>query len=138
MLALATSELSSPLNRSLKAWQEFFSAGSHVFGIGYGQFNEWQTGFKTECQAAKQTATHRTRRSSHGTADLDSRCDLYRGDQSNITFLGTFLEDSGGRFDIIIDDGSHVPDHQRITFETLWPSVVPGPELKQRKWSLFT
>ena len=110
----------------MKAWQEFFSAGSHVFGIGYGQFNDWQTGFKTKCHAAKQTATNRTRRSSHGTVDLDSRCDLYRGDQSNITFLRTFLEDSGGRFDIIIDDGSHVPDHQRLTFETLWPSVVPG------------
>ena len=87
----------------MKAWQEFFSAGSHVFGIGYGQLNEWQTGFKTECHAAKQTATNRTRRSSNGTADLDSRCDLYRGDQSNITFLRTFLEDSGGRFDIIIE-----------------------------------
>ena len=109
-------EIGVERGRSLKAWQEFFSAGSHVFGIGYGN---WQTDFKTKCHAAKQTATN------HGTVALD-QCDLYRGDQSNITFLRTFLEDSGGRFDIIIDDGSHVPDHQRITFETLWPSVVPG------------
>ena len=51
----------------------------------------------------------------------------YASTPKPITFLRTFLEDSGGRFDIIIiDDGSHVPDHQRITFETLWPSVVPG------------
>jgi len=106
-------EIGVEQGKSMKAWQAFFSAGSHIFGIGYGN---WQKEVKTKCHLAMQTAT----------ADRDSQCDLYRGDQSNITFLRAFLEDSGGHFDIIIDDGSHVPDHQRITFETLWPSVVPG------------
>ena len=81
--------------------------------IGYGN---WQQDFNTKCHAAKETAT----------LDLSSQCDLYRGDQSNITFLRAFLQDSGGRFDIVVDDGSHLPDHQRITFETLWPTVVSG------------
>jgi hypothetical protein len=99
--------------KSMKAWQAFFSAGSHVFGIGYGN---WQQDFNTKCHAAKETAT----------LDLSSQCDLYRGDQSNITFLRAFLQDSGGRFDIVVDDGSHLPNHQRITFETLWPTVVSG------------
>ena len=24
------------------------------------------------------------------------------------------------------DDGSHLPTHQRVSFEALWPAVVPG------------
>ena len=27
---------------------------------------------------------------------------------------------------MVIDDGSHVPEHQVISFEALWPSVKPG------------
>ena len=51
---------------------------------------------------------------------------VYYGDQSNTTFLSHFLERSGGNFDVIIDDGSHLPSHQVISFEALWKSVVPG------------
>jgi hypothetical protein len=29
-------------------------------------------------------------------------------------------------FDFIIDDGSHLPEHQEITFKTLWPFLKPG------------
>jgi len=106
-------EIGVEQGRSMKGWQLYFAnAATHVYGIGYGN---WQTQFKTECDAAVQTAT-----------SAASACTIFRGDQSNATFLGAFLQDSGGRFDIVIDDGSHVPGHQRVTFETLWPSIVPG------------
>jgi hypothetical protein len=29
-------------------------------------------------------------------------------------------------FEIIIDDGSHQPDHQRLSFQCLWDHVAPG------------
>ena len=36
------------------------------------------------------------------------------------------LEKTGGNLDVILDDGSHIPEHQILTFNTLFPSVVPG------------
>jgi hypothetical protein len=45
------------------------------------------------------------------------RC--YRGDQANGTFLKELVRRTGGRFDIIVDDGSHVPEHQFITMKRL-------------------
>jgi len=65
------------------------------------------------------------------------------GDQTDVRFL-----DSLGEFDIVIDDGSHVPAHQQISFMALWPktkgvyliedchdrfpALVPTPELVTR------
>lgn len=40
--------------------------------------------------------------------------------------MNNFIEVSSGNFDIIIDDGSHWPQHQIISFETLWKAVKPG------------
>jgi len=40
--------------------------------------------------------------------------------------LERFVSETGGHFDVIVEDGSHVPSHQLISFETLWPSVKPG------------
>ena len=51
---------------------------------------------------------------------------MFKGDQSDVEFLEHFKKRTGGNYDIIIDDGSHVPSHQKITFEALWSSVVPG------------
>lgn len=31
-----------------------------------------------------------------------------------------------GPFDVILDDGSHLPEHQRASFDALWPHVTPG------------
>jgi hypothetical protein len=43
-----------------------------------------------------------------------------------VPVLEQFKLQSGGNFDVVIDDGSHVPEHQLISFESLWPAVKPG------------
>lgn len=69
--------------------------------------------------------------------------EIHIGDQTNTTFLGSL-----GEFDIVIDDGSHVPAHQSASFTYLWPktrgvyliedchdrfpALVPTPELVTR------
>lgn len=46
---------------------------------------------------------------------------IFIGDQSDETFLQKVLEDAGGYFDIIIDDGSHWSSHQLKSFDILFP-----------------
>jgi len=47
------------------------------------------------------------------------------GDQSDPEFLDAVARENGP-FDIVIDDGSHVPAHQRCSLERLWPAVAEG------------
>jgi predicted O-methyltransferase YrrM len=54
------------------------------------------------------------------------RVHCFRCDQSNRTSLRTVEAITGGNFDFIIDDGSHRIDHQRMTFEELFPLVKSG------------
>lgn len=49
---------------------------------------------------------------------------VFVGDQSNPEFLQSVVEQTGGRWDIVIDDGSHKPSHQWTSFQVLWPHVV--------------
>jgi len=49
---------------------------------------------------------------------------IFHGEQQNTTFLKEVGEEVG-QFDVIIDDGSHVPEHEKISFETLWPYLAP-------------
>jgi SAM-dependent methyltransferase len=67
--------------------------------------------------------------------------EIHIGDQTDRTFLGCL-----GEFDIVIDDGSHIPAHQQASFNYLWPktrgvyliedchdrkpALVPTPELR--------
>ena len=48
------------------------------------------------------------------------------GDQRNVTFLKLLMARMGGvgSTDVIVDDGSHVPSHQRLTLQTLWPALA--------------
>lgn len=47
---------------------------------------------------------------------------LLIGDQSNAEFLKTVAEE--GPFDLIIDDGSHIPQDILTSLEILWPNVA--------------
>lgn len=48
------------------------------------------------------------------------------GDQENITVLNEWMKESGGRFDIIVDDGGHVNPQIYNTVYTLWDHIKPG------------
>ena len=54
---------------------------------------------------------------------------LYLGDQSEKSFLRKVVKESGGSYDIVLDDGGHSDWHQRPTFAVLWDEVVSGMRL---------
>jgi len=59
-------------------------------------------------------------------ANQTDQATIFAGDQADVPFLNRFLEESGGNFDIIIDDGGHTMTQQRVSLQVLWPSVKPG------------
>ena len=48
------------------------------------------------------------------------------GDQGDVKVLDSWIEKSGGQFDIVIDDGGHHNCQIMNTFEKLWPQLNPG------------
>jgi SAM-dependent methyltransferase len=58
--------------------------------------------------------------------DKTTGATIFTGDQGDRVFLRKFVDESGGNFDVIIDDGGHHMDQQRNSFEELWGIVKPG------------
>ncbi|HTV28682.1 MAG TPA: hypothetical protein VMF32_12935 [Xanthobacteraceae bacterium] len=56
---------------------------------------------------------------------LEPRIKLFRGSQDDPAFLKNVCAERGP-FDIIIDDGSHIPKHVVASFNVLFPSLVDG------------
>ena len=56
----------------------------------------------------------------------DTEVTLHKIDQSNALQLDKFVATVGIKFDVILDDGSHVPEHQMLTINKLWDLVKPG------------
>ena len=56
----------------------------------------------------------------------DPTVTLFKVDQSKSDQLANFKANVETQFDIIIDDGSHVPTHQILTLESLWSLLRPG------------
>jgi len=83
---------------SLQVFKKYFGPSSQVFGIDNDQ----------RCR------------------DLDvDDAEIRIGDQSDDAFLRTVVEELGG-LDVVIDDGSHLPEHQMASFLTLWPLLEDG------------
>lgn len=65
--------------------------------------------------------------------DIDPKCAEFDGksasvrigSQANAEFLKDVVREMGG-VDIVLDDGSHVASHQRVSFETLFPLLSEG------------
>lgn len=83
---------------SLDMWREYFGADASIFGI-----------------------------------DVDPACAAYAtppnqiriGSQDDPHFLRSVVNEIGP-LDIVLDDGSHIGRHQRISFDTLFPAVKEG------------
>ncbi len=59
-------------------------------------------------------------------ADLaEQGIDVLVGDQSDPVFLAGLVE-RYGEFDIVLDDGSHLPQHQIASITHLWPHLAMG------------
>ena len=54
------------------------------------------------------------------------RVKIFIGDQGSKEFLDQIVNAMGGEADIIIDDGSHIRQHQIFGFEQLFPCVKDG------------
>lgn len=52
---------------------------------------------------------------------------LYTGPQAEPATIAPVLADAAaiGPFDLIVDDGGHHPEHQRLSLELLWPTLRP-------------
>ena len=51
---------------------------------------------------------------------------FHKVDQSSPAELRQFVASAGQAFDVIVDDGSHIPEHQLLSLEILWPLLSPG------------
>ena len=63
-------------------------------------------------------------------------------DQQNRTALEKFVQETGGAFDIILDDGGHMMQQQIVSFLTLFPHVKKGgmyiiEDLHTSYWSSY-
>jgi demethylmacrocin O-methyltransferase len=56
----------------------------------------------------------------------DEKIHTFKGDQGSMDDLNNAIEKFGSEYDIIIDDGSHLHNHQMITFNTLYKHVKSG------------
>jgi predicted O-methyltransferase YrrM len=54
------------------------------------------------------------------------RITIHIGDASRPEVLAPIVAQAGGRFDVIIDDGSHRYEHQYPSLVALWPHLAPG------------
>jgi hypothetical protein len=55
----------------------------------------------------------------------EPRIRTFRGDQTDRDFLRRVAK-AAGPFDLVVDDGSHQAGHAAVSFEVLFPHVIPG------------
>jgi SAM-dependent methyltransferase len=80
---------------SLQMWKKYFGCKAEIFGI---DINE-------KCKQFEE-----------------KRITIIIGDQSDRQFLRDTAQ-KHGPFDLVIDDGSHIMEHQIITFEEMFPVI---------------
>lgn len=58
--------------------------------------------------------------------DKGEKYEIYKGDQSNKDDVNKFAENIKTPIFFIMDDGSHIPEHQILTFDILFEKLEPG------------
>lgn len=102
-------EIGADSGISLGAWMLYFKDPAQVSGIAYG----------VDAEAAQAKAC----------GILPDHCDklkIFSMDQSDKDALDDLKQQSPEGWDIIVDDGSHKPEHNIISFQNLWERVRPG------------
>jgi len=113
-------EIGANNGNSILLWAKYFSTPAHIHSIAYAAIPNSE---KMACDA------------------IPEKCQVIRifdGDQSDVSFLRTIANKYA--YDIIIDDGSHNPEHQIISFSQLFPALRPGglyviEDLETSYWS---
>jgi hypothetical protein len=88
-------EIGVQTDRSIRMWEEFFPNAT-IYGLDIDPACERLAG---------------------------GRCEIFTGDQSDRVCLNRIVEQAGGYFDIVIDDGSHRVEHQLASFDFLFPRL---------------
>ena len=83
---------------SLEMWRDYFGSASRIYGVD----------IQPACAAYESSSVK-----------------VFIGDQSDRRFWRDFKQQVDS-LDIVIDDGSHLPEHQIVTFEELLPHLRPG------------
>lgn len=83
---------------SLAMWKNYFGAGCHIYGVD----------IEPACKVYE-----------------DDRTKVFIGDQADHMFWRN-VKKAVPRVDILIDDGGHLPEQQRVTFEEMLPHLQPG------------
>jgi hypothetical protein len=121
-------EIGVESGRSMATWVKYFenAASNGIQGVAYNAKGEIAT------QACMQENIPGCQ-----------KMKFFTGDQSNIDFLRLLIREGAGAdstllkeaespdwdrvgWDLVIDDGSHVPRHQLVSFVALYPFVRPG------------
>lgn len=87
--------------------------------LGGGSLRLWREALGTKCRVwgvdiDPECVKHET-----------TWCRVFVGDQGDVGFWRRIVEEIEA-VDIVIDDGSHVPEDQIITFEQTWEMLRPG------------
>lgn len=82
---------------SLQMWKEYFGPSSRIYGLD----------------------------TSNSTNYAEDQIKIFIGDQGNKVFLDKVISEIK-TLDIVIDDGSHLPEHQITSFEKIFPIINPN------------
>jgi len=102
-------EIGTKDGQSLVSWMLYFNNIRHIDAMRYGEPGKWN------CKKAAPKMR----------VDCD-KIHIFEGDQSAKADLQTMKDARPEGWDIIIDDGSHVPLHNIISFKLLWNSIKVG------------
>mmetsp|Transcript_1405 Transcript_1405/g.3136 ORF Transcript_1405/g.3136 Transcript_1405/m.3136 type:complete len:358 (+) Transcript_1405:58-1131(+) len=95
---LALAEVGVQSGGSLLMWQAVLGPGCHVYGID----------INPECRKF-----------------VDATTTMTIGDQGSATMWNNFLASVPG-IDILVDDGSHLAPHMKLTVDLVFPHIKPG------------
>jgi cephalosporin hydroxylase len=102
-------EIGASTGRSMQLWAGYFSEPAAIHGVAYGEDTKKIDQKQAVCDWNPAVCDKMT---------------IFKGDQSDPVFLKSITDKY--KYDIIIDDGSHVPSHQIISLKYLFSALNPG------------